>query len=130
MGELLPRRRFASAVLAVWLTTGGIVFAAASVGGNDGTPDDELRIGGIKTYPSEEKARLACNKDPVVWADRYAGYIYFPRETQYGRTAQGAFACFDKASKGNYWTTGPMGSIGQGHGPGRQFPERFPPPTS
>lgn len=116
---------------AAWLITLA-VFASttARAGDNDGAPDEDLRIGGIKTYPTQDLARLACHDDPVVWADRYAGYIYFPREDEFAHTRQGAFACFHNARKGNYWTTGPMSSIGDGHGPGRQFPDRFPPPGS
>lgn len=98
----------------------------AHAAGNSGAPDDELEIGAITTYPSEERARAACGKDTVVWADRYAGYYFFKREPQYGHTALGSFACWHNAKKGNYWDTSPMSGMGEGHGPGRQFPERFP----
>ncbi len=95
---------------------------SARADGNAGTPDTEIEIGEIKTFTSEGQAKLGCGRDTVVWADRYAGYIYFPRETEYGRTSQGSFACLKNAKDANYWSTGPMSSIAKGHGPGRNFP--------
>lgn len=100
----------------------------AWAGGNSGAPDDELRIGPIKTYTDRRQANAACGHDPVVWADRYAGYYYFSHEPQFGHTTEGAFACFHNVRKNNYWGTGPMSSMGEGHGPGRQFPDHFPTP--
>ena len=97
-------------------------FRSAHAEGNGGTPDTEIQIGKIEIFKSEAQAKLGCGKDTVVWADRYAGYIYFPREAEYGHTAQGAFACLSKATDANYWTSGPMSSMGRGHGPGRNFP--------
>lgn len=97
-------------------------FSLAKAEGNAGTPDSEIQIGKIETYKSEGQAKLRCGRDTVVWADRYAGYIYFPREAEYGRSPQGSFACLNNAKNSNYWTTGPMSSMGKGHGPGRNFP--------
>ena len=102
---------------------------AARADGNDGAPDDVLEFGAINTFASERLAKAACGSDAVVWADRYAGYYFFPREPQYGHTAMGAYACWHNAKHANYWSSSPMSSIGDGHGPGRVFPERFPPPT-
>jgi len=102
----------------------GLAFCVASTArasqGNAGIADPDLLIGSITTYPSETAARLSCKKDPVVWADRYAGYYYWPREKQYGATDQGAFACLHDALKGNYWDTSPMSSMA--HQPGKNFP--------
>jgi len=91
-------------------------------GGNSGESDANFGIGGIRTFPSEGQAKAACGRDTVVWADRYAGYLYFRREKEYGKTTQGSFTCLKIAQGGNYWSTGPMSSIGRGHGPGRNFP--------
>lgn len=94
----------------------------AKAEGNPGKPDTEIQIGEVKTFTSEEQAKRACGQDTVVWADRYAGYVYFPRETEYRRTSQGAFACLKSAQDANYWSTGPMSGMAAGHGPGRKFP--------
>ena len=117
-------------VVAALLTAGLAFSTVADAGGNSGAPDDELRIGSIRTFTDEHAAAAACGRDPVVWADRYAGYYYFPREPQYGHTADGAFACFYNVRRNNYWGTGPMSSMGEGHGAGRQFPDHFPAPPS
>lgn len=109
------------------------ISAVARADGNSGAADTELEFGTIKTYRTESEAKASCGKDTVIWADRYAGYLFFRREKEYARTHYGAFACMSDAQRSNYWSTGPMSSMGQGHGPGRVFPERFPhpaPPTS
>ena len=94
----------------------------ARADGNAGDPDEQLRIGRINTFATEGQARAACGRDSVVWADRYAGYYYWPRDKAYGQTAQGAFACWHAVMRSNYWDTGPLGSMAYGHGPGRVFP--------
>lgn len=96
--------------------------APAKAEGNTGKPDAEIQIGEVKTFTSEAEAKQACGLDPVVWADRYAGYVYFSREGEYGRTPQGAFACLKNAQDANYWSTGPISGMAAGHGPGRNFP--------
>lgn len=106
--------------LMVGVTVGFVEPANAE--GNAGKPDTEIQIGEVKTFTSEEQAKRACGSDTVVWADRYAGYVYFPREIEYGRTSQGAFACLKSAEDANYWSTGPMSGMAAGHGPGRNFP--------
>jgi hypothetical protein len=106
------------------------VGTAARADGNSGAADLELEFGAIRTFTSEGAAKAHCGKDTVVWADRYAGYYFFAREDQYGRTKDGAYACWHEARRANYWSSSPMGSIGEGHGPGRIFPDRFPDPTS
>lgn len=94
----------------------------AKAEGNSGKPDTEIQLGEVGTFGSEEQAKRACGRDTVVWADRFAGYIYFPREAEYGRTSQGAFACLKNAEDANYWSTGPMSGMAACHGPGRNFP--------
>jgi hypothetical protein len=111
-------------VIVCLVALGVVLPAVAWADGNSGAPDDDLEIGGINTYATETEARSACGGDTVVWADRYAGYYFFPREAQYGHTSQGAFACWHNAKKGNYWDTSPMSSMGEAH-PGRQFPQSF-----
>ncbi len=113
------------AMLALVLLMSGGVSRVAWAAGNSGAPDPELRIEGLRTFGSEQQAKAGCGSDVVVWADRYAGYLYFRREAEYGRTGQGAFACLKQAEGAHYWSTGPMSSIAGGHGPGRTF--EFPP---
>ena len=107
----------------------GIVIALMLIGsgtawadGNSGAPDEELRIRPLKTFRTEREAQAFCDKDPVIWADRYAGYYYWKRNKEYGRTSEGAYACWHSAEKSNYWDTSPMAGIARGHGPGRVFP--------
>ena len=111
----MRRRLYLAAVLASLVAVG-----ARADGANSGAPDPEIQIGPITTFASEAAARIACGRDGVVWADRYAGYVYFSREPQYGHTAQGSFACMHDAVAHNYWSTGPLGSMG--HQAGRSFP--------
>ena len=87
---------------------------------NSGAAEPDLMIGAITTYRSRAEADAACGRDPVVWADRYAGYYYWPREKQFAATGQGAYACLHNAQHGNYWDTSPMSSMA--HSPGREFP--------
>jgi hypothetical protein len=42
----------------------------------------------------------------------------------------GAFACLQDMKGANYWSSSPMGSIGEGHGKGRVFPQSFSQPMS
>ena len=107
---------------AAGLATVALLLSASVWAANNGAPDTELEIGGITTFDTQADARTHCGRDTVIWADRYAGYIYFPREPQYGRSEQGAFACLHDALNSNYWTTGPLSSMAKGHGPGRVFP--------
>lgn len=107
-----------------------VISGAAWAAGNPGQADNELEFGAIQTFSSESEAKGGCGRDPVVWADRYAGYYYYPREGKYGKTSDGAFACLTDAKGANYWSTSPMGGIAAGHGVGREFPDRFPPPMS
>jgi hypothetical protein len=102
----------------------GVIFlvspAARAGSGNSGKPDPDLMIGAITTYASEKEARASCGRDPVVWADRYAGYYYRPNEKEYGNRGEGSFACLHDAKKGNYWDTSPLSSMVHEHG--RTFP--------
>ena len=95
---------------------------AAKAEGNSGIPDEKLQIERLKTFRNEREALASCGKNSVVWADRYAGYYYWKREKEYGRTAEGAYACSDAADKSNYWGTSPIAGMARGHGPGRNFP--------
>lgn len=104
--------------------------ATARADGNSGEADNDLEFGAITTFLTERQAQSACGSDTVVWADRYAGYFFFRREDKYGKTTQGAYACLKDAERANYWSSGPMGGIAQGHGSGRVFPDRFPEPMS
>ncbi len=97
-----------------------LVAAGPAPGGNPGTADPALLLGAIATYATPEAARLACGRDPVVWADRYEGFFYAPAEAKYGRTADGAYACRAEARRGNYWDTSPLSSMA-GH-PSKSFP--------
>ena len=105
------------------------ISAVARADGNSGAADAELEFGAITTYATESVAKASCGKDTVVWADRYAGYYYFRREKEYAKTHDGAFACMSDARRSNYWSTGPMGGMAEGHGNGREFPQKFPDPT-
>ncbi len=106
-------------LLAVALACSSVSGARAD--GNSGAADPALEIGAIHTYASEAQARASC-RDPVVWADRYAGYFYRRHDKEYAKTAQGSYACQGNALKGNYWGTSPLSSMAKGHGPGRVFP--------
>lgn len=55
--------------------------------GNSGIPDEKLQIGRLKTFRNEREALAFCGRNSVVLADRYAGYYYWKREKEYGRTA-------------------------------------------
>lgn len=98
----------------------GLLAAAAAPAGNSGAADPALLLEPIATYPTQAAARLACGKDPVVWADRYEGFYYRLSEPKYGRSAAGAYACQHAAMGGNYWDTSPLSSMA-GH-PGKSFP--------
>ena len=98
----------------------GLLAAAPAPAGNSGAADSALLLGPLATYATPDAARLACGRDPVVWADRYEGFYYGPSEPKYGHTASGAYACRQDATRGNYWDTSPLSSMA-GH-PGKSFP--------
>ena len=87
---------------------------------NSGAADPGLLLGKIRTFGAEAVARLGCGKDEVVWADRYEGYFYNPREPKYGKTGAGAYACQQDAAAGNYFSTDPLSTMASR--PGRNFP--------
>ena len=94
--------------------------ATGALAENSGEADRTLLLDAIPTFRSEADARAACQRDSVVWADRYSGTYYSPNEAQFGVTPYGAFACRQAAAKGNYWDTDPRSSMsGQA---GRTFP--------
>jgi hypothetical protein len=92
-----------------------VVFVTSAVaqtsGGNSGEPDPHFLLGPLTTYGSEDAAIRACGQGQVVWAERYSGFYYLPREKQYGVARQGAFACMKEASDANYWGTDPIAGI-------------------
>ena len=100
-----------------------LLLLAAAMGAlaeNSGEADRALLLGAIPTFRSEADARAACQRDGVVWADRYSGTYYYANEAQFGVTPYGAFACRQAAAKGGYWDTDPRSSMsGQA---GRTFP--------
>ena len=68
--------------------------------------DDGIHLGPLSTFESEDAARATCAPDAVVWADRRTGY-YYPRfMPEYGRSPDGAFACYQAAQGADYWGFG------------------------
>lgn len=120
-GERLMKRPWASMkrtgvlvlVAACWFAAGG---QARGSDGNDGSPDPHYGLGQITVFLSEAEAARACAGDPVVWAERNAGFFYMKDEDKYARSPQGAFACKSEAMKSNYWGTSLMESIQGYHG--------------
>lgn len=97
-----------------------LLLAAPGRAENSGAADPGLLLGAIRTFGAEAAARLGCGTDEVVWADRYEGYSYNPREPKYGKTAAGAYACQQDAAAGNYFNTDPLSTMASR--PGRNFP--------
>ncbi len=89
---------------------------AQTIGGNSGAPDTHFMLGPLTTYDSERAAINACGQGQVVWAERYSGFYYLPREKEYGVARQGAYACMSEASDANYWGTDPIAGIRAHHG--------------
>ncbi|WP_170153012.1 hypothetical protein [Roseiarcus fermentans] len=82
----------------------------------------EILLGEIPRFSDETSARAACGADPVVWADRKSGFFYPKFHPDFGKTATGAYACYSRAKKANYWSLTPDGEGGR---EGREFPLIF-----
>jgi hypothetical protein len=78
------RLRFLVACVLTW-------HASAHAASND------IKLGDIPRYPDEAVARAACGDDPVIWADRHSGFFYPKFHSDYGKTKQGAYACYSQA---------------------------------
>lgn len=99
----------------------GLALAAPAVAGDGVTGKGDIELGPIPKYADEAEASSACGPDPVVWADSKTGF-YYPKFFQDdGRTAHGAYTCYSKAQKADYWSLTPTAD---GH-KGRQFPLIF-----
>jgi hypothetical protein len=83
---------------------------------------DGIELGDIPRYPNEVVARTACGDDPVVWADRHSGFFYPKFHSDFGKTPDGAYTCYGRAKKANYWSLTPEGDGGR---EGREFPLMF-----
>jgi hypothetical protein len=83
---------------------------------------DDIKLGDIPRYPTEAAARAACGADPVVWADSRSGFFYPKFHSDFGKTAHGAYACYNQAKKADYWSLTPEGDGGR---EGREFPLMF-----
>jgi Sec-independent protein translocase protein TatA len=81
-----------------------------------------IELGDVPRYPSEADARAACGDDPVVWADSRSGFFYPKFHSDYGKTPQGAYTCYSRAKKADYWSLTPEGEGGR---EGREFPLFF-----
>ena len=82
----------------------------------------DIPLGDIPRYPDETSAHAGCGDDPVVWADRKSGFFYPKFHPDFGKTAQGAYTCYGRAKKADYWSLTPEGDGGR---EGRQFPLIF-----
>jgi hypothetical protein len=82
----------------------------------------EIPLGDIPRYPDETSARANCGDDPVVWADRKSGFFYPKFHPDFGKTAHGAYTCYGRAKKADYWSLVPEGDGGR---EGREFPLIF-----
>jgi len=82
----------------------------------------EIKLGEIPRYSDEASARAACGDDPVVWADRRSGFFYPRFHPDFGKTPHGAFTCYGRAKKADYWSLTPEGDGGR---EGREFPLIF-----
>ena len=71
-----------------------------------------IKLGDIPRYADEASARAGCGADPVVWADRKSGFFYPAFHPDYGKTSDGAFTCFSRAKKADYWSLVPDGDFG------------------
>jgi hypothetical protein len=83
---------------------------------------DGIKLGDVPRYPDEAAAHAACGGDPVVWADSYSGFFYPKFHSDYGKTPHGAYTCYGRAKKADYWSLTPEGDGGR---EGREFPLMF-----
>jgi hypothetical protein len=107
-------RRWVLIVAAVALTS------PVRAGGTESSSD--IPLGDIPRFSDEGSARAACGADPVVWADRKSGFFYPKFHPDFGTTATGAYTCYSRAKKADYWSLTPDGDGGR---EGREFPLMF-----
>jgi len=87
-----------------------------------GAGSSEIPLGDIPQYSDETSARAGCGNDPVVWADRKSGFFYPKFHPDFGKTPHGAYTCYGRAKKADYWGLVPEGDGGR---EGREFPLIF-----
>ena len=115
------------------LRAGGLVVAVAAIAltalERPGVAESSAAIplGDIPRFSDEGSAHAACGADPVVWADRHSGFFYPKFHPDFGKTANGAYTCYSRARKADYWSLVPEGGSGRD---GREFPLIFCNPCS
>ena len=82
----------------------------------------EFGLGAVPGFDDEADARLHCQGDGVVWADRKTGFFYPKFAPEYGASGTGTFTCYKAAKKADYWSLGGGGDAMAGSRQGRVFP--------